>query len=229
MSGDFDGKMIVLAALMDEAAYPWQSDWYRSRVKSAQGSRFDDRYRLYFIDNAMHTTPNISPRESRPVTATRVISYQGALQQALRDLSAWVEKGTPPPASTSYEVVDGQVHVARTAAQRRGLQPVVSALANGGQRAEVKVGEAVEFTGSVDAAPGAGVIVKAEWDFEGVGDYAVVEQFTPETRVAVKTTHTFTEPGTYFPALRVASQRDGASSTPYAQVLNLCRVRVVVT
>ena len=88
MNGAFNGKMIVLTALMDEAAYPWQSDWYRSRVKAALGAQFDDRYRLYFIDNTMHTTQTASSRDPRPVATTRVISYQGALQQALRVLSA---------------------------------------------------------------------------------------------------------------------------------------------
>ncbi len=35
----------------------------------------------------------------------------GVLYQALRDVSAWVEKGVPPPPSTSYKVVDGQIVV----------------------------------------------------------------------------------------------------------------------
>jgi hypothetical protein len=44
----------------------------------------------------------------------------------------------------------------------------------------------------------------------------------------VTATHAFTKPGTYFPALRVASQREGNPSTPFARSLNLDRVRVVV-
>ena len=41
-------------------------------------------------------------------------------------------------------------------------------------------------------------------------------------------THAFTDPGTYFPTLRVASQRERDTSTPFARSLNLSRVRVVV-
>jgi hypothetical protein len=229
MSGKVNGKMIVLEALMDEAAYPWQADWYRSRVKAALGSQFDDRYRLYFIDNTMHTTQIPSPGDARPVVTTRVVSYQGALQQALRDLSAWVEKGTPPPEGTSYKVVDGQVLVAPTARERKGAQPVVSVQANGGARADVSVGQAVTFEGEIDVPPNTGVVVKAEWDFEGGGDYPVVADIAPQPHVSLKTTYTFTKPGTYFPALRVTSSRNGDVNSAYAQILNLARVRVVVT
>ena len=229
MSGHFDGRMIVLSALMDEAAYPWQADWYRARVEAALGERFDDRYRLYFIDNAMHTPQSATPRDRRPVATTRVVSYRGALQQALRDLSAWVEKGIAPPESTSYAVVDGQVQVPRAAPERKGLQPVVSALANGGERADVEVGQSVEFCGVIEAPPNAGVIVKAEWDFEGAGDYPVGAQITPAPRVTVTATYAFAKPGTYFPALRATSQREGNTMTAYAFVKNLARVRVVVS
>ena len=44
----------------------------------------------------------------------------------------------------------------------------------------------------------------------------------------VTATHAFSKPGTYFPALRVASQREGDPNTPFARALNLSRVRVVV-
>ncbi len=229
MHGTFDGKMIVLAALMDEAAYPWQSDWYRSRVQAALGPQLEERYRLYFIDNAMHTTQAVGPRDPRPVATTRVISYQGALQQALRDLSAWVERGVSPPESTCYELVDGQVIVPSTAGERKGVQPVVSLRVDGSARAEVKVGQAVAFDARIEAPPGAGLLIKAEWDFEGAGDYPVVTAIEPERRMELKTTHVFSAPGTYFPALRVTCQREGDTSTPYALVQNLGRVRIVVT
>jgi len=37
----------------------------------------------------------------------------------------------------------------------------------------------------------------------------------------VKTTYSFTRPGTYFPVLRATSQREGDSKTPYARVQNI--------
>ena len=228
-SGRFHGKVIVMQALWDEAAYPWSADWYRTRVKAALGPQFEDRYRLYYVDNTMHTTQNAGPNDPRPVATTRVISYQGVLQQALRDLVAWVEKGVAPPESTTYKVVDGQVIVPPSAAERKGVQPVVSVQANGGTRTDAKVGETVDFRAVAEAPPNAGVIVKAEWDFEGAGEYPIVSEIKPQSSVAVRVKYAFSEPGTYFPALRVTLNRHGNANSPYAQVQNLGRVRVVVT
>jgi hypothetical protein len=73
-------------------------------------------------------------------------------------------------------------------------------------------------------------VVAAEWDFEGAGNFPVVEKLisSKETRVTVETTHACSKPGTYFPALRVASERQGDAKTPFARIQNLGRVRVVV-
>ena len=158
-----------------------------------------------------------------------VISYQGVLQQALRDLVAWVEKDVAPPESTKYKVIDGQVTVPSTVGESKGVQPVVSVQANGGVRADVKVGQAVELRAVAEAPPKSGVIVKAEWDFEGAGEYPVVSEIKPHGRVAVRAKYTFSKPGTYFPVLRVTSNQQGDAASPDAQMQNLGRVRVVVT
>jgi hypothetical protein len=223
-TGRFQGKMIVVESLMDEDAFPWQADWYRSKVQAALGDRLDDHFRLWFTDHALHA------EDGRPAYSTWVVPYVGVLHQALRDLSAWVEKGTPPPASTAYKMVDGQVEVAPTAAARRGVQPVVAVTANGGARAEVAVGQPVELVAVIEAPPKTGTIVGAEWDVEGRGDF-VSAQLTVgrSSRVILKNTCTFAKPGTYFPVLRATSHRHGDLSTPYARVQNLGRVRVVVT
>jgi hypothetical protein len=232
-SGRFAGKMIVVNMLVDQMARPWSADWYRSKVKSVLGARIDDYYRLWYVDNALH---------GQPVELTdniRVINYTGILQQALRDLSAWVEKGVPPPPTTNYRMVDNQVQLPPTAAERRGIQPVVTLTANGSARAEVAVGQPVRFAGIIERPPNTGVIVSAEWDFEGRGDYPIAETLNAgfndwrgpeatEPRVTVETTYAFSTPGTYFPALRAASQRQGDATTPYARAMNLGRVRVVV-
>ena len=229
MSGDFNGKMIVVQALMDEAAYPWQADWYRAKVKATLGDDFDDKYRLWFVDHAMHVDQKAGPNSARPVVTTRTVSYQGVIQQALRDVAAWAETGVAPPASTAYQVVEGQVEVAASARDRKGIQPVVVMTANGGARADVRVGESVQFSGVIESPPGAGPVVAAEWDFEGAGDYPVVSQVTPQTRVEVSATYAFSKPGTYFPALRASAQREGDPDTPFAKPQNLGRVRVVVS
>jgi hypothetical protein len=203
-----------------------RADWYRSKVKDALGEQFEDNYRLWFIDRALHTPPVVTPLDSPPVVTTRVINYGGVLQQALRDVSTWVEKGVAPPTSTPYEVVDGQVQVPPTAAERKGVQPLVTVEVNGRVRADVKAGKKVKFSAIIEAPPDAGSIVGVEWDFEGEGDFPVVQKLkdTKSTRVKVKTTYTFSEGGTYFPALRATLHRQGDSQTPYARVQNIGRV-----
>jgi hypothetical protein len=231
-TGRFAGKMIVVESAMDEAAFAWQADWYRTKVQEALGPSLDDHYRLWFTDNAMHTAPAVMPGDPRPVATTRVINYTGVVQQALRDLSNWVEKGWAPPESTTYEIVDGQVHLPPTATERKGIQPVVTLKANGSVRAEVAVGETIEFTADIEVPPSTGTLVGAQWDFEGAGDYPVVEKFDDTnssfSHLTLKTTYAFSKPGTYFPALRATSQRQGNFKTRYARIHNLGRVRVVV-
>jgi len=231
-TGRFAGKMIVVQAMMDEAAYPWQADWYRRLVQQSLGPHFDDNYRLCFVDHAMHTTQSAGPNDPRPVVTTRTVSYTGVLHQALRDLSDWVEKGLAPPPSTEYRIVDGQVEVPPTARERKGIQPVVDVTANGGVRADVAVGENVEFVGTIEVPEGAGTVVGAEWDFEGAGDYPVKENFdfsnNSFSRMTVKTTYAFSKPGTYFPVLRATSHRNGDFKTRFARIPNIGRVRVVV-
>ena len=78
----------------------------------------------------------------------------------------------PPPASTSYRVIDGQVIIPPTAAERKGVQPVITLKAIGAEHAEVRVGQRVTFTGTIEVPPGAGSIVAAEWDFDGKGSFA---------------------------------------------------------
>ena len=229
-TGRFAGKMIVVQNLMDEAAYPSQADYYRGLVKNALGSHLDDHYRLWFIDHAMHGQPAVAPGEPRPVRTTRTVSYIGVLRQALRDLADWVEKGLSPPPSTEYHVVDGQVQVPAKATARRGIQPVVTLTVNGGLRAEVKAGEPVEFQGAAEVPPGAGTVVSAEWDFDGAGDFPEHDLGIDGSLscVSVSATNVFAEPGTYFPALRIGSQRQGELQTPHTRILNLARVRVIV-
>ena len=100
---------------------------------------------------------------------------------------------------------------------------------NGGERADVAVGQTVTFTAQIEAPPGAGKVVAAGWDFEGVGNYPVPgELHEAKSTVTLKATYSFSKPGTYFPVLRATSQRNGDSQTPYARVQNLARVRVVV-
>ncbi len=225
-SGRFQGKMILLESLWDQDAFPWQADWYASKVKAVLGSRFDQNFRAWFTDRALH-----GDIEDQP-DPTHTVSYVGVLQQALRDLSAWVEKGIAPPASTTYRVVDGQVEVPSIAAERRGIQPIVHLTANGGARAEVATGQLVTLSAVIEVPRNTGRVIAAEWNFEGGREFTTSGQLTKGeesgARATLNTTHAFPKPGTYFPTVRVESQRQGDAKTPYARIENLARVRVVV-
>jgi hypothetical protein len=197
-----------------------------------QGPGFEDIFRLYFVDHAMHTSQSARQNDPRPVVTTRTVNYTSVLHQALRDLSDWVEKGLVPPPGTVYQLEDGQVVVPPTAAERKGVQPVVTLTANGGTWAEVAVGETIEFVGVIEVPPGTGTVVGAEWDFEGAGDFPVAEQFdfsnNSFAQMTVKTTYAFSKPGTYFPVLRGSSHRTGDFKAKFARIANIGRVRVVV-
>jgi hypothetical protein len=221
--GNFEGKMILVESLWDREAYPWSADWYRARVEKHFGAKTDDHFRLWFTDHALHGDSDTQE------DAIHTVSYVPVLNQALRDVALWVEKGIAPPASTNYRYEDGQIIVPATAAERLGIQPVVTLKANGGERAEIAAGQTVTFKGTIDVPPGTGTVIAAEWDFEGAGTFAVNSPIKPGSKTAtVSITHRFDKPGTYYPALRGISQRDGDRKTAFGRIQNLGRVRVVV-
>lgn len=220
-TGQWTGKMIVVESLWDREALPWQADWYRGQVKKYLGDKTDDHYRLWYTDHALHGDDTGTIEDP-----SRIITYVPILNQALRDLAAWVEKGTPPPASTNYRVDDGQMIVPATAAERLGVQAVVTLTA---ANAVIKAGHSVTLNGTIEVPPHAGVVTAAEWDFDGQGTFPSASTVPPGAkRISVTTTHTFSKPGTYFAALRATSQRDPNLHTPYARIANLARVRIVV-
>jgi hypothetical protein len=223
-TGAFNGKIIVVESLLDREAFPWQADWYAKKFDAHFGATAHDHYRLWYTDNALH---GASEDKDEP---TRVISYIGVLQQALRDVSAWVEKGTPPPETTSYSVADGQVIVPASGRERRGVQPTIALTANGATRAVVRGGQPVKLSATVEVPPGTGSLVEAAWDFDGTGTYPEKAALPgkPAAKLTLSTTHTFDKPGTWFVTLKVASERHGNQASPFARIRNLARVRVVV-
>jgi hypothetical protein len=221
-SGKFDGKMILISSLWDREAMPWQADWYRQRIAANFGASADQHVRLWYTDYAQHGD------EYAIEDPTRTVSYAGELQFALRALAAWVEQCTPPPASTSYRIEDGQVIVPPTAALRKGVQPVVTLTVNGGPRADIAAGQTVSFTGTIAAPPGGGTVVDAAWDFDGAGTFPEHSPTPNAHSVTVTIKHRFDKPGTYFPALLGTTQPRDAQGTPYVRMQDLGRVRVVV-
>lgn len=223
--GLIQAKVIIVAALMDEQAYPWQADWYRRKIASVHDGNDTDYCRLWYFDHALHgdTAESVDER--------RVVTYLSGLKQALVDLAAWVEKGKEPLPSSNYHVNVGSVEVADSADERGGIQPVVYVTANGSKCAHVKTGESVQFTAEAEVPKGAGALTDAEWSFEGETDFTYKGEFYLSNGGkcgTAKAEHIFKEPGTYFVVVHVKSQRDGDKSDLFTQIKNLDRVRVVV-
>lgn len=223
-TGRFSGKVILVESLLDREAYAWQADWYRRKFDGLLGAEAPNRYRLWMVDHALHGY------EEDRAAPTRAISYLGVLQQALRDLAAWVEQGTPPPATSDYRVEDGQIVQPAAAAARRGVQPTIAVRANGGTKAVVRPGQPVQLQASIEAPPGTGAVVWAAWDLDGSGAFASSANLPakPVSRATVRARVSFAKPGTYFVTLRAASERHGDTASPYARIMNLGRARIVV-
>lgn len=222
LTGAISTKVLMLACLLDIDSFPWQAHWYRGAVERSLGARANEHFALQFIDNAHHENP------MTPIQKAHAVSYGPALKQGLRDLARWVETGERPP-ETAYRLDGAQVIVPPTASARGGPQPVIQLAANGSARAEVRAGELVQFSAAVEAPPGAGRIVAAQWDFEGSGDFPqACDTFAPAEQVTLAATHAYATPGTRFAVLRAELHRDGDPLARHCRIANLARVRVVV-
>jgi hypothetical protein len=231
-TGRFAGKMIFHQHLVEGSPCSGHmGDFYASLVRATMGDRTDDHFRMWLTENAHHIPASMTNATEGPAANTRIIDYMGCIEQAIFHVIDWVENGVEPPASTPYQDLDGQITLPSSAAERKGIQPAVTASANGAVRADVSVGDEVPFRVSAEMPPGAGSLVSAHADFDGTGSYPVTapEPDSDATRMEWTVRHTFERPGTYFPAFRVRSHRDGRRDAPTRSVENLGRVRVVVT
>ena len=234
-------KVIVLESLMDESAFPWQADWYRNAVirHLAPGTDGESVMRLWYMENCMHT----DCQEGNGGDHQHVVSYIGALTQALLDLSDWVERGIPPAHTSGYTMDGGAVRIAPTAAERKGVQPVVSltaqrmrdSAAESGEpaperadRIVVRPGERVLFCAAVELPEGSGPIEEILWDFEGTDEFLPGGMILDETEhlTEAANTHVFRRPGTWFPVVKAAVNRNKGDL--YTRIYNLARVRVIV-
>ncbi|GJC86675.1 hypothetical protein ColLi_09513 [Colletotrichum liriopes] len=225
-TGAIGCKLIVIQNLMDSDAFPWHADWYRSQVKQQLGDRFDDNYRLWYNDNAEHYY------EERPLDRLAIIvPYNGIYQQALRDVSAWVEDGVPAPDTTSYTIStdDNSVRLPSTAAERRGVQPVVEFSVDGGRKGTAKPGQAVTFRAAIETPPGTGEVVDVEWDLFSTGTFSRSgPAIAPNQSVHVEHTVAYNTTGDHVVVVRATSSRKGDPGAAYARVMNLARVNVLV-
>lgn len=197
-TGNLSGKVIVVACLLDREAFPWQADWLRARVAEHLGDAIDERFRLWYIDNALHGDDD--PQEF----PDRSVEYVGALEAALRQVAAWVERGVEPSPTSVYALADGQISLPASADERRGVQPVVALTADGAEVARVRAGEPVELRIEAEA-PGDGVVAEIRLVEDGVvGDRLAIK---PGHRVTVTASRTFARPGTQFVAALAVSRR----------------------
>lgn len=224
-NGKIGCRIIIVAALMDEQAYPWQADWYRRKVASVYEGDETEIERLWYFDHVLHGDVTGSENEAY------VTTYVAGLKQALVDLAAWVEKGIAPLPSTNYTVDVGHVIVPESASERGGIQPVPTLTANGAKCARVRAGEEVSFTVKAEVPEGAGALTFVEWAFEGEEDFpekGTWELFENGRKGIAKAVHAYVKPGTYFAVVRVKSERNGDRSQLFTQIRNIDRVRVIV-
>lgn len=229
-TGAIDQKVIVVQNTHDAQCWPCAPDHLR-RLMIGQG-RTDADVRVWFNENAMHLTGPQVVEGPVPVRSTRVVDYRGHVHQAMRDTISWVESGVEPPSDTAVDrSPDGALRLPAEAAQRHGIQPVVSAAVNGSARADVRVGETVEIDVEAATPPGCGTIVEIDWDFDGTGAFPAREEGLDGSHADLRVTRTvsYDTPGLYFPCVRVTAHREGAVDSPQRRIVNLARVRVVVT
>lgn len=226
--GAIHGKMILLCSVYDRESFAWQGDWYRNRVRSHIGGQGEEAsFRLWYTDRALHG-------DSDADDPLHAVSYMSTLYQALLDVSRWVEEGVEPSHTTDYEIVDGQVVLGSDGSSRGGVQPVAVALIDGKERADIRPGESVTATVTVDVPAGTGTLVRAEWCTDGSGTYSIPVDLTKAVysqdggHAEFTTTLSFDEPGTYFPTCRVYSERNGDPASTFTLIPNLAKLRVVV-
>lgn len=224
-------KVIILESLMDESAFPWQGDYYRRMIEEEHPDQEGkELVRLWFMEHCMHT----DCEEGNGGDHQHIVSYLGALHQGLLDLSDWVERGIEPACSTNYEMDEAQVIIPKNAAERGGIQPVVTLLSDGEIRKEIKVGETVDFRALIELPKGSGDLEEVTWDFEAANTFLPWGTVSPVIRdgegigtATAEASFTFTKPGTYFPVVKVASNRTPGDI--FTMIRNQARMRVVVS
>ncbi|NQX12141.1 hypothetical protein HQQ80_10940 [Microbacteriaceae bacterium VKM Ac-2855] len=223
-SGRISGKMIVVSCLLDREAFAWQADWYRRLVVEHLGDAEKDQFRLWYVDNALHGDDDVQEFPARTV------AYLGALETALRQLAAWVERGIEPSPTSAYEVVDGQIRIPADVEQRGGVQPVVALTVDGESSARTRVGESISVRIDVTAAPG-GVIVEVRevvTNAEGEEHLSDPLDIDPAEHVVLQRNAVFDAPGVHVIAVRVSAQMNADPTDPHARVQNIARARVTV-
>ncbi|MCU1345275.1 MAG: hypothetical protein JWL70_1541, partial [Acidimicrobiia bacterium] len=230
-SGQYEGKLMWVHHTHDASLWPPQGIGYRNAVDRVQGEEgLSKKFRLRWTENAEHVPAEFVPPMPNRATNTWLIDYRPVIEQCLVDLASWVEDGIEPEGS-NYTYNDGSITLPASAAERGGIQPVVTATANGASKAEVRVGEPVELEVRSEVPPKAGTIIGAKWDFDGSGTYPFVHSEIDGTSTEIKlsTTYTWDKPGTYFATVMVESNREGDVNATARRLPNVASARIVVS
>lgn len=213
-TGDIKTKTMIIEGMGDNLSWPIFNASYAETIQKALGERkAKQMMRFYLHDNGNHSTGG---------------GEWGIFQQSIQDLMAWAEKGVEPPPSTQYTIENGQVIPVPRAADRYGLQPVMTLTANGSNRAFAEVDKPVQLSAQAEMPPGAGTIVQYQWTVDGA-DEEPTNLATPRQRVDVDREVSFAEPGIYPVRLTVNGQRDGQLNPPDQSLLtNYRTVKIVV-
>jgi hypothetical protein len=229
-SGQYRGKLLWIHHTHDSSVWPAWGTLYHRAVLQAQGAEgAQQNFRIRWTEYAEHGPYDMVPPEPHRVASTRLIDNRGITEQSLMDLVDWVENGRAP-AGTTYRYENGRVKLPATAAERGGIQPVATATANGGVRADVRPGEPVTLEVHAEMPPQAGTIIAVEWDFDGSGAYPYHHDGVDGTAsdLAMSTTHTYDRPGTYFTTARVTAHRAGEIDAKLCRIETISQARVVV-
>jgi hypothetical protein len=224
-SGNYHGKMIIIQNAQDCDAWPINAHIYAKSVRKILKNSLNDRFRIYWTENATHVPPMTK------IEQARYLNFFPNINQALNDLVKWIEKDIPPPPSTQYKFTDdGALHLPPLASERRGIQPVVQAFANGSNRADIKKDQIVKLTGQAETPLNTGYFVRMDWDFEGDGTFPERKELEgTTTKITSSMEHRYKDIGTYFATFRAFLHRNGDKKDKMHQIVNQARVRVVVT
>lgn len=228
-TGNYKGKMIVISNMLDVDAYPWHGDWYAKQVKASLGEKkYRQNFRLWFNDHADHHDGSVIISGNSDSKNVRLVSYVGILEQAVKDVSSWVENNRVPASTTGYAVKNGQVEYVKENTQRNGIQPNVSLSVGGQKSIQLSAGQKVTLEGVI-TLPEKAKFITVEWSQMGQDDF-VKGDFTRISpyQIKVKQPFVYHQSGVFFPVLRVTTQRDGAKLDYSKQVSNLDRVRLIV-
>ena len=228
-SGKYEGKLLWIHHTHDASLWPPQGVIYRRAVELAQGEQgLSENFCLRWTQNAEHVPPTFLPSSPDRATPTWLVDYLPHIEQGLADLVDWVE-ADKKPAATNYQFVDGRIVLPDGAAERMGVQPVVTMTANGSSRAEVERAGSVNFELHAAVPPNAGSIVSVEWDWLGQGQFEEAENLQgAKDELHITKRHSFDKPGTYYVTAKVMSHREGDLNATFRRLSNLASVRVVV-